>query len=130
MSAFGGKADMSFAGSPLSRSLLGVKRTWAGAVRMSAFDPKRTSPQSASLTDSLQSVILLVGTGVILALERLYAPARFHQRYCWLRGRMAAYGARAAAGHPGHRLSQQQITRGVRERCCRFSPGLTRNWIY
>ena len=27
MSAFGGKADMAFAGSPLSRSLLGVKRT-------------------------------------------------------------------------------------------------------
>ena len=23
--------------------LLGVKRTWAGAVQMSAFDPKRTS---------------------------------------------------------------------------------------
>src|SRR5262245_29892818 len=30
-------------GNPLSRSLLGVKRTWAGAVQMSAFDPKRTS---------------------------------------------------------------------------------------
>src|SRR5262249_2982113 len=27
----------------LSRSLLGVKQTWAGAVHMSAFDPKRTS---------------------------------------------------------------------------------------
>src|SRR5215471_14285460 len=46
MSAFGGKADMTFAGSPLSRSLLGVKRTWAGALQMSAFDPKRTSARS------------------------------------------------------------------------------------
>jgi hypothetical protein len=24
------------------RSLLGVKRTWVGALQMSAFDPKRT----------------------------------------------------------------------------------------
>jgi len=42
MSAFGGKADMTFAGSPLSRSLLGVKRTSLFALHMSAFDPKRT----------------------------------------------------------------------------------------
>src|SRR5215475_12351042 len=28
--------------SPLSRSLLGVKRTWAVAPHMSAYDPKRT----------------------------------------------------------------------------------------
>ena len=46
MSAFEGKADMTVCGSPLSRSLLGVKRTWAGAVQMSAFDPKRTWPLS------------------------------------------------------------------------------------
>jgi len=26
-----------------SMSLLGIKRTWAGALQMSAFDPKRTS---------------------------------------------------------------------------------------
>src|SRR5262245_42231704 len=42
MSAFGGKADMTIWACPLSRSLLGVKRTWAGALHMSAFDPKRT----------------------------------------------------------------------------------------
>jgi hypothetical protein len=29
-------------GSPLSWSLLGLKRTWAGALHMSAYDPKRT----------------------------------------------------------------------------------------
>ena len=38
MSAFGGKADMAFCGSPLSRSLLGVKRTWPIGVQMPAND--------------------------------------------------------------------------------------------
>jgi hypothetical protein len=43
VSAFEGKADMTFCGGPLLRSLLGVKRTWLVAAHMSAFDPKRTS---------------------------------------------------------------------------------------
>jgi hypothetical protein len=43
MSAFEGEADMTMCGNLLSRSLLGVKRTWACALHMSAFDPKRTS---------------------------------------------------------------------------------------
>jgi len=34
---------MTVAACLLSRSLLGVKRTWAVASHMSAFDPKRTS---------------------------------------------------------------------------------------
>ena len=42
MSAFGGKADMTLCGNPLSRSLLVVKRTCLFALHMSAFDPKRT----------------------------------------------------------------------------------------
>src|SRR5262245_29326044 len=42
MSAFGGKADIAFCEDPLSRSLLGVKRTCRFALHMSAFDPKRT----------------------------------------------------------------------------------------
>src|SRR5262245_14369415 len=42
MSAFGGKADMTFCRCPLSRSLLGVKRTSSAALHMFAFDPKRT----------------------------------------------------------------------------------------
>jgi hypothetical protein len=42
VSAFGGKVDMTLCGNPLLRSLLGVKRTFLFAVRMSAFDPKRT----------------------------------------------------------------------------------------
>jgi hypothetical protein len=32
MSAFGGKADMTLRGNPLSRSLSGVKRTWLFAL--------------------------------------------------------------------------------------------------
>src|SRR5215475_9530696 len=42
MSALAPKADMACCGNSLSRSLLGVKRTWAVAPHMSAFDPKRT----------------------------------------------------------------------------------------
>jgi hypothetical protein len=39
---FGCNADIVFCGISLSRSLLGVKRTWVTALQMSAFDPKRT----------------------------------------------------------------------------------------
>src|SRR5215468_1264204 len=42
MSAFGGKADMTVCGSPLSRSLLDLERTCRLAPHMSAHDPKRT----------------------------------------------------------------------------------------
>jgi hypothetical protein len=42
MSAFGGKADMTVYGNPLSRSQLGAKRTCPFALHMSANDPKRT----------------------------------------------------------------------------------------
>jgi hypothetical protein len=42
--------NMACWGNSLSRSLLGVKRTWAVAPHMSAFDPKRTStPQATSV---------------------------------------------------------------------------------
>jgi len=43
MSAFRCKADITIAACPLSRSLLGVKRTSLFAPHMSASDPKRTS---------------------------------------------------------------------------------------
>ena len=43
MSAFEGKADMTFAAIPLSRSLFGVKRTWRFAgpsnIALSSYDP-------------------------------------------------------------------------------------------
>src|SRR5262245_55195797 len=48
MSAFRGKADMTIWASLFLRSLLGVKRTWVGALHMSAFDPERTSKKNAS----------------------------------------------------------------------------------
>src|SRR5262245_35839984 len=66
MSAFGGKADMTVCGCPLSRSLLGVKRTWLFATHMSAYDPKRTS-----VTPLLLQVNLLgfQRTGVVLDLR-------------------------------------------------------------
>jgi len=41
-------------GSPLSRSLLGVKRTSPAALHMSAYDPKRTS---AGVTPGPSSVL-------------------------------------------------------------------------
>jgi len=45
----GGKADMTVCGKSLSRSLLGVKRTWLVAAHMSAFDPKRTWTPSGAV---------------------------------------------------------------------------------
>jgi hypothetical protein len=36
--------------SPLSQSLLGVKRTWVAALHESAFDPKRTSVSPGTLS--------------------------------------------------------------------------------
>src|SRR5262245_37317156 len=59
MSAFGGEADMTIGTCPLSRLLLGVKRTSLFAAHMSAFDPKRTwqhkrSSSSFSSSDALQ----------------------------------------------------------------------------
>src|SRR5215475_9310719 len=47
MSAFRGEADMTVCGNPLSRSLLGVKRTCLFALHMAAYDPKRTSCHGA-----------------------------------------------------------------------------------
>jgi hypothetical protein len=49
MSAIWGKADMAVCGGPLSRSLLGVKRTSLFAPHMSAYDPKRTSVDASSM---------------------------------------------------------------------------------
>src|SRR5262245_25997116 len=41
MSAFGGKADMTGCGSPLSRSLLGAKRTWRRSWTLPKNDNRR-----------------------------------------------------------------------------------------
>src|SRR5215831_6926721 len=50
MSAFRGKADMTIWACLLLRSLLGVKRTWVGALHMSAIDPKRTCPSALQMS--------------------------------------------------------------------------------
>src|SRR5262245_14714985 len=54
-SAFGGKADMTASGYPLSRSLSGAKRTSLFAAHMSAYDPKRTFCSRSNLTLGSQS---------------------------------------------------------------------------
>ena len=64
MSAFGGKADITIAACLLSRSLLGVKRTWVSALQMSAYDPKRTWPASRPTASRL-----LPKVGMMLALS-------------------------------------------------------------
>ena len=48
MSAFEGKADMTYCGISLSRSLLGAKRTLLVAPHTSAFDLKRTSARRST----------------------------------------------------------------------------------
>src|SRR5262245_20160837 len=48
MSAFGGKADMNFFGNPLSRSLLGAKRTCPFVLHMSASDAVDGAPSATS----------------------------------------------------------------------------------
>ena len=42
MSAFGSKADMTPGQMSAFAVAIGVKRTWVGALHMSASDPKRT----------------------------------------------------------------------------------------
>src|SRR5262245_19299892 len=97
MSAFGSKADMTFAACPLSRSLFGVKRTCLFAAHMSAYDPKRTSVRKR-LTSS--RVLAQVVTIPVFDPGGGNETARVHQiprRQC---RRVAAHRARAAA-RPG-----------------------------
>src|SRR5215471_1927542 len=72
MSAFGGKADMTVCGSPLSWSLLGLKQTCRLALQMSAFDPKRTL--AVLISDPFQSGRLNSGFIFVFA-QRAGPPA-------------------------------------------------------
>src|SRR5262245_60310272 len=54
MSAFGGKADMTGCGCLLSRSLLGVKRTWPFAAQMSANDRTPLSLRQVEVVTSVR----------------------------------------------------------------------------
>ena len=113
MSAIGGKADIfcSKATLRLRRSqiaiscpLLGVKRTWAGAVQMSAFDPKRTLRQFGPFLDA--------------CLDRYddrpeprggNETARVHHISWQCGGRVAAYGARATDGNASNWIPKLNV---------------------
>src|SRR5262249_31934375 len=75
-SAFGGKADMTVWGSPLSRSLLGVKQTSSVAPHMSASDPKRTCARRLSRPKTTPSNLDSPCTGPQEQLGRLKDRAR------------------------------------------------------
>jgi hypothetical protein len=78
MSAFGGRADMTVCGNPLSRSLLGAKRTCPFALHMSANDPKRTSSPAknqAHLKEKSNS------SSSLLSVRRLSAVGRYNARH-------------------------------------------------
>jgi hypothetical protein len=92
MSAFGGKADMALCGNSLLRSLLGAKQTWALALHMSAFNPKRISfslgsvlIQQAFCRDgelrSPQERFLLMNSGPIAASLIQVSNKRGRRRY-------------------------------------------------
>ena len=59
MSAFEGKADMTLCGNPRLRSLLGVKRTWVGALHMSAL-----TQSGHALRKAYRSTVLVSGSDV------------------------------------------------------------------
>src|SRR5262245_60930962 len=83
---YGGKADMTVCGSPPSRSVFGVRRTWRFAPHMSAFDPKRTLglisvwPNYAAFLPRLrlQSARLWASRGPS---RRAHAAARVHYTF-------------------------------------------------
>jgi hypothetical protein len=60
---FRGKADMTLYGNPLLRSLLRVKRTWAVALHMSTYDPKRTRMPTTTSDMLLGHTMLVLSLG-------------------------------------------------------------------
>src|SRR5215831_1484467 len=124
MSAFGGKADMTFCGCLLLRSLLGVKRTWARAVHMSAFDPKRTKylfrPRVHLLRFGKKTIGLVGGW---------FAQARFHQSRGWLGIALAVHRASAAADDASRRISGRRKPGAVWSPLERLPPRPERNGL-
>src|SRR5262245_66638749 len=101
MSAFGGKADMAFCGGPLSRSLLGVKRTSGIALHMSAYDPKRTcgEPLPELNCKLIRCLVLSLGGG--------NETVRFHKGHWRRSGDLASSGANTAGrAHKAHRRAR------------------------
>src|SRR6476620_9188998 len=101
---FGSKADIRFERSRTADlcPLLGVKRTCLFASQMSAFDPKRTCPPFGAATQ-FDTIACPEPRG-------LDATPRVHIASRWCGGRLAACGARPAAGNAGHWLPQQRIS--------------------
>ena len=76
MSAFGGKADMTFCGNLLSRSLLGVKRTCLLALQMSAYDPKRGQKHDKLIIERMGDYVdFIVGTRLICLKSKFFVSA-------------------------------------------------------
>src|SRR4029450_5457965 len=100
MSAFGGKADMTLCGNPLSRSLLGVKRTSLFAAHMSAFDPKRAWRLFKCLNwrDTISSILLLGASNEATRLHRVSRWLDSHMAVCC----MGAAGSTRAAHRRAH----------------------------
>jgi putative tryptophan/tyrosine transport system substrate-binding protein len=125
MSAFRGKANNDVCGISLSRSLLGVKRTWVDAVLMSACDPKRTFlwrrgwPFLTTLWNCYGHPCPCLGGN--------NEAARVHQDCCWLRSFMAACGARAAnrADASDRRADALPRKRSARTASCHGVPART-----
>src|SRR5262245_32913540 len=76
---FGGEADMTVCGSPLLRSLLGVKQTSHFAPHMSASDPKRTllfRSSRVGLRSILESMRFIIRIEIVLRGQRTAAEYR------------------------------------------------------
>src|SRR5262245_43250562 len=98
MSAFRGKADMTVCRCPLSRSLLGVKRTSFVAAHMSACDPKRTLMLQNHLSECSLSVCSFSTIRCpILTVRDDDEAARVHHASQLRGGDLAAHCPRAAA---------------------------------
>src|SRR5262245_42106206 len=100
MSAFGGKAEMTGCGCLLSRSLLGVKRTWLIAAHMSASDPKRTWRLFKCLNwrDTISSILRLGASNEATRLHRVSRRLDRHMAVCC----MGAAGSAHAAHRRAH----------------------------
>src|SRR5262245_10186708 len=91
MSAFGGKADMTLCRNPLSRSLLGAKRTCLFALHMTQ------SGHGLPKTDPFRAPVRIVTIACLSLGGDDNEATRLYQN-CRLSGRMATWGARATAG--------------------------------
>src|SRR5262245_5772625 len=103
MSAFRGKADMTFCECLLLWSLLGVMRTSLVAAHMSANDPKRTSETASDHPFQYASFSRYDGQSLVSRGGN--EAARVHQPYR-RRGGVATHSPCATASDAGYWVSQ------------------------